>query len=747
MSLRFLAPGLFALALSAPAASIPALAEAKPAVLPPAPAEAPADPAPAAPGAARPAQESDPDAPVLRHQESLVVRDVGELAPASTTLLKLPLPTRLLPASVDVVGPRLLEQQDARVLGDALKDASGVAVHSESGVADFFVLRGFDSESAALVTTDGAPEPQTTFYHLYNAERVEVLKGPASFLYGGNPLAGVVNIVRRQPRPGEFVELSGQGGAFATWRGTADGNWSGQDGRLGLRLNGLWQTTDGWRDGRGGRGGRAWGANPVFAWHPRADDSLTVSVERIENAYQPDAGLPLVGDQVARVPATRSYQSPFDRSDQALSRFQLDWEQRLGALTLHDKAYYRDLSWLSNGTLLAGVFPDLGGRLQVARALILLDDRQAFWGNQLEASLDAAAGGLTHHLLAGLELARRGDKFSLDVGFLPGIDLLAPQETARGPVFLLPGQSAAGDARMVIAAPYLLDRIAFSERFQLLAGGRFDHLDYHDRATGTVRHDSQLSPFGGVIFAPNAQWSLYANAGRGFAPPSTRVVGPRRPETGSQLEAGVKADLLPGRLRGSLAAYNLVRRNEVILEANGFTAQTGSQRSRGVELELQAQRLAGCEVLLTYAYDRAVFTRFAEQVLVAFAPPAFATIDRTGRTPPLAPAHIAGLWLARRLPGGLELGAGGRYVSRQFIAADNAFAIPGAFTADASLALPLGPWKARLDVKNLTGAKTWTRGLGTGSVIPGPGVAVYAGVEMRWTPSAGATASSPGPNR
>ncbi len=87
-------------------------------------------------------------------------------------------------------------------------------------------------------------------------------------------------------------------------------------------------------------------------------------------------------------------------------------------------------------------------------------------------------------------------------------------------------------------------------------------------------------------------------------------------------------------------------------------------------------------------------------------------------------------------------------MSRQFIAADNAFAIPAAFTADASLALPLGPLKARIEVKNLTDTKTYTRGLGTTSVIPASGVAFYAGVTMRWTaPFLARTAPArPGPS-
>ena len=119
----------------------------------------------------------------------------------------------------------------------------------------------------SLLLIDGRPSGVTNLATLLldNVDRVEVLKGPASFLYGGNPLAGAVDLVRKQPLRDGFVDVSAQGGSFGTRQGTVDSNWSGQDGRASMRVNGLWQATDGWRDGRDGR---AWAVNPVFAWRP-----------------------------------------------------------------------------------------------------------------------------------------------------------------------------------------------------------------------------------------------------------------------------------------------------------------------------------------------------------------------------------------------------------------------------------------------------------------------------------------------
>jgi iron complex outermembrane receptor protein len=716
-------------AAQAPPSSAPSSASSPSSATSPAPASSPA-PSTAPSGSPAPADAP----PLLQHHEELVVKDTAEAVPADTTIVKIPAAVLLLPLSVDVIGAPLLAEQDAHILGDALRDASGVGIHTESGAADFFVVRGFDSETSSLVMTDGAPEPVTSFYQLYNADRVEVLKGPASFLYGGDPLAGAVNIVRKQPVSGDFVNLTGEGGSFGTRQGTIDTNWSSPDDQFGLRLNGLWDATDGWRDGRDGRVGAF---NPTFAWRSGVS-SVVVSVERMEDSYSPDAGLPLLGNRVADVPASRSYQSPFDRSDQLLDRFQIDWETKVGDFTLHDKAYYRELSWTSDGTLLDGVFPDATGALQVARSLVLLDDRQAFYGNQLEGSVNVATGPVTHQLLAGVELSRRDDTYSLGVGLLPSISLLAPVETAQGPVQLLPGESSAGDTRMSILAPYVLDRLVFSDQFQLMVGGRYDHLDYHDPLNATTRDDSQFSPMGGVTWSPVKAWSLYADAGRGFAPPSSRVIGPALPETGTQEEVGVKGNFLDGRVRTNVALYNLERRNEAIPDANGFTEQTGSQRSRGVEAEVTIQRLMGWEMLLNYAYDRAVFTHFAESVQVSEEPPAFEVFDRSGNTPPLAPAQIVNLWLSRKLPHGIGLGVGGRYVSSQFIAADNAYAIPAVFTADAMLTVPVGPFEGRLQLRNLTDAKYYTRGLGTTSVIPAAPIAIFAGFALRWNGPAAA---------
>jgi len=695
------------------------------------------------------AQTEEPQAapgetsPAATYEDVLFVEETLPYVPESSSIAtKLPLPLRQTPASVGVVTGWLLEEQGGAALGEALRNVSGINVQTQSGVADFFVVRGFDSIANGLVLVDGAAEPEISFYQLYNVERVEVLKGPGGFLYGGNPIAATINMVRRQPEPDGFLTLGLSGGSFSTRGGSLDWNAGGSD-TFGFRLNGLWRESDGYRD----RPSEVRAVNPGFSWQPDETSSLHVNLEFLDTSFAPDSGLPVFqdfsdilprsGPRVADVPRTRSYQSPYDLSDQETRRVQADYEKQLSSqVSLRDKAYYRRLDWDSAATIFNGVFPspELFGRENlISRSLILLDDQQEFLGNQLEAVIAATTGGVTHQLLAGVEVARLADRFTLDVGFLPVIGLEHPLETAQGPVFLIPGQSQAADAASLVISPYVTDQIALSERFQVLVGARFDSIDYEDDVTATERSFSQVSPMLGLVWSPKPSLSLYANAGQAFAPPSSRVVGDREPEESEQAEAGVKTELWGGKAQATLALYELRRENVAIPDQTGITRQLGSQRSRGVELELAGQPLPRLRTFFSYAYTDAELTRFAEQVLAGFNPqPVFVTVDRSGNRPAFAPEHIANLWLSWRFGNGLGTGLGGRYLSGQFIAEDNAFELDDTLTLDAALFYDRSDWSLSLHFDNLTEEEYFTRGFGSTSVIPASGFTVQGNLAYRF---------------
>jgi len=675
--------------------------------------------------------------------ERVEVEDSAPYLPTANTIgTRLPVPPRFTPWNLGTVNEPLLRDQHALVLGDALLNVSGVNVQTQSGVTDYFLIRGFDSLSSGLVLTDGALEPEVSFFQMYNVERVEVLKGPGGFLYGRNPLsgslAGTVNIVRQQPVPSDFLEVGASGGSFGTYEGDVDWNRASEDGSLAFRLNGMWRESDGYRDDKEND---TFAINPAFTWRLSERTAFHFNVEYLEADYMPDSGIPIYQGEIADVPRETSYQSPYDSSHQEIGRFQVDFETELSdTWTLRDKVYYRGLDWQTSGTIFSDVTTNFGTTPpEVPRTLTVLDDRQRFAGNQFEAILSANTGSVQHKLLMGAEVAQYTDDFTIEVsgpsffGGLPNLDLLNPTETSTTEPTLFPFTS--GDTTSVVAAPYVIDQMTFTDWFQALAGARYDFLDYEDTVSGAAENDRSLSPMLGVVFTPAKQVTLYANAGRSFGPPPPRASGNPEPEEGEQIEGGVKVDFLTCGIQATFAGYQIDRQNIGIPDDNGVTQQVGDQRSRGIELEFSAEPLPRLRTFLSYALNDAELTEFSESVIIAFdifGQPVYGTVDRSGNVPAFAPRHILNFWVSQRFENGLGVAGGARYVSGQFIAEDNSFEIDDYITVDAAVYYAFNRWELNLNFKNLTDTDYQTRGFGSASVLPAAPRSVYGGVAYRF---------------
>lgn len=679
-------------------------------------------------GQPQPAPSPSPSPQAPRYEETVEVEGRYAIPTTASTATKLSVPLEKLPVTVNAVSGAVLQSQDARVLGDALKNAPGVNVATGFGVFDFFTIRGFDSLSSSLVLTDGAAEPEASFYHLYNVRRVEVVKGPAAYLYGGNPLSGTVNLIRKQPASGRFADVQLSAGSFSSFEGQLDANYAPAGGKASFRVNGLYQGSDNYRDDKTSR---VFAVNPAFTWRIDPRTPLTVNLEYVDNSFKPDVGLPIVGGQVPSLPRTRSYQSPFDRSDQGLLRLRADFQTGLGANgTLRNKLYYTDLEWDTDGTLLNGAFPGFPGDFVLVRVFSMLEDRQKLLGNQLEASWNFATGTLRHTLLTGFEASRLQDDYTLDVALLPVISLRNPVETAAPPFFPLPGQGLSGDTRALVFAPYVTDQLALTEKLQLLAAARYDSVDYEDRLTRTKRKHDQVSPMLGLLAAPTPKLSLYANFGKAFAPPSSLVVGERKPERTTQYEAGAKTRLFGGKLSLTAAAFEIEKENVAIPDATGVTREQGTQRSKGLELDAQAEPRPGWFAFASYAFTDAKLTAFRERVVFSLNPPIFALFDRSGNRVPFAPRNVFNLWTQRDWKSGFGAAAGARYVCTQFIAEDNEFKIKEYWLFDAALSYARKNVKLRLNLKNISDHEYYTRGFANSAVIPANPFAVYAAIQL-----------------
>jgi outer membrane receptor protein involved in Fe transport len=304
-------------------------------------------------------------------------------------------------------------------------------------------------------------------------------------------------------------------------------------------------------------------------------------------------------------------------------------------------------------------------------------------------------------------------------------------ETAQAPLFF---PTFGADSESDVVAPYVVDQITFSEKFQLLLGARYDRIDFADKVTGISREDDQLSPMLGLVVLPSERFSIYASYGESFAPQSTFVVGQgqnRAPEESQQVEFGGKQELWGGDGYLSLALYQIERENIAIPDdATGFLAQTGDQRSRGLEIEFTAEPRKGLRTLLSYAYTDSELTEFREAVQVGLNQ--FLIFDRSGNAPAYTPEHLLNFWISQKFRGGWGLGGGGRYVGEQFIDEDNAFELEDYVVFDATVFYDQGPWRVSVNLKNLTDEEYFTRASQGNSVIPVAGFAAYTAFKYRF---------------
>lgn len=648
---------------------------------------------------------------------------------SNTVVTRLPLERRLTPNNVGIVTAPLFREQFDRTASDALVNVSNINIQTQNGVHDFFYIRGFDSLSSGLVLTDGAAEPEATFYQLYNVERVEVLKGPGGFLYGQNPLAGAVNLVRKQPAPANFLDFHVAAGSFENYEGSFDWNTGSVDDAVSFRLNGLFRDQGSHRDGKDGR---TTAINPALTWRLDDTSNLNVNFEYMSADFTPDSGIPVLGDEIVPVDLDTNYQSPLDMSEQEVFRFQVDYHKVISSsVTIRDKFYRRDLDWMTNGTIFNGAIRTGPTSFGLIRSFLELDDRQDITGNQFEAIFSFDTGAVRHSLLTGLELARYADVFTLDVNLLALVDLFDPVEPPGSGPIPLPGAGFAGDSRAVVIAPYVIDQIELGRHVHVLVGGRVDNIDFEDQASARERNDTEFSPMVGILAALNDELSIYGNFSRSFAPPSARVIGELVPERSTQVEAGVKKRFGAMNAETTFAVYQLERDNIPIPDDNGFTQQTGNQRSRGFEIDFAAQPSSSSRAFFSYAFNDSELTNFSEAVLVSFAPPAVLVFDHSGNDPAFAPKHILNFWLSHDFASNWGIGGGGRYLSNQFIAEDNAFALDGVLTFDAMIFYRIGVAQLRLNVKNLTDREYFLRGFGGASVIPAPPISAFFSVDVR----------------
>ncbi|WP_414542088.1 TonB-dependent siderophore receptor [Nostoc sp. CCY0012] len=634
-------------------------------------------------------------------------------------------PIRDIPQSIQVIPRQVLKDQQVIRLTDAIRNVSGIVEGvGFAGSVDNFNIRGFESGSGSTFR-DGLKETPDSLRELANLEQIEVLKGPASVLYGNAEPGGIINLVTKKPLNIPYYSGEFSVGNFSYYRSAID--LSGPlnpDKTLLYRLNAAYTNSGSFRDFVNSE---RFFFGPVFDLKLSEQTNLLFDVSYLNDKRTFDTGIVAIGRGIANIPTSRFLGEPGDerRVEETNTGYRL--EHRFSdKLTLRNAFRYTSQDAFDYRAQVFEVDEETG---ELPRNFRSNDDYRETYSLLTDIVSKFNTGSIEHTLLFGLDLVRQkfdGSQRRLPAGLTPSINIFNPVYNAIPRPAVSEFTNVVRDGKFTVETlgVYLQDQIAFSDNFKLLLGGRFDIVDQDqfDRLTDTrtLQYDEAFTPRIGVVYQPIQPISLYASYSRSFAPNfAQRVDGTfLPPERGNQYEVGVKADFNE-RLSATLAAYEITKTNVATPDPNdpdGFSIPVGEQRSRGIELDISGEILPGWNIVAAYGYTDAKVTQSNDL--------------RVGSRIPRVPEHKASLWTTYQfrqgnLQGlGFGLGlyylsdrVGGDIPSNDF---DDTFVLPSYLRTDAAIYYRRNNWRAAINIENLFGVRYFdTFEFGRNTVIPG----------------------------
>lgn len=618
----------------------------------------------------------------------------GYVANKSATATKTSTAPIEIPQSISVITRDQLESRAVQNIGEAVQFTAGVRSNVQgesSGLGGSSIsIRGFGGDGTAGASdneyVDGLRIRGTNFaragFEPYLFERVEVLKGPSSVLYGQSTPAGVVNHVSKRPTPVPFHEVLVRGGSFDLYQGAFDiGGPIDDEGRFMYRLTGLALDSEAQTDFTT-RNRKV--IAPAVTWQPTIDTSLTILAN-----YQKDDfnggfvnGIPAQGSVLpnpnGKLPVSFYQGDPnFNEWDRTLYSLGYLLEHRINE-TWQVRQNFR---YTHNDLDLESIFgrslqPDL--RTLTRSTFSVVETADDFTvDNQAEAKF--RTGRMDHTLLFGLDYQDLSSDTLRGFAGAPDLDIF-------NPVYFLPippppiFQSI--DIKQEQLGLYVQDQIKL-DAWVLTLGGRYDKADSETKnnLTGdiTKQSDEAFTGRAGLGYLFENGLAPYVSYSESFEPVAgvTFSGSSFEPTTGTQYEGGVKFQPDGSNSFITLSAFELTQQNVLTSDpANpGFEVQTGEIRSRGVEVEGLASFDNGLDFVASYTYLDAEITKNND--------------GNVGNTPATIPTHWASVWGDYTIQDGRfkgwGAGAGFRYVGDTFGDDENTFKVPSFFLVDAAI--------------------------------------------------------------
>ena len=630
----------------------------------------------------------------------------GYVAHRSATGTKTDTPLIETPQSISVIPRQRLEDQQPQSVAEALNYTAGIKSdnYGTDSRFDWVSFRGFEAYTPGFFQDGLAARNNNTWavwrMEPYGIERIEVLRGPSSVLYGQNSPGGMLNIISKRPLDEPFHEVQFLTGTDQRFQGAFDLSGPVDPEKTFLyRVIGLVRDSETQVDYV--EDNRQYIA-PSFTWRPNENTSLTVLTHFQREDIGPTLGfLPasgtLLNNPHGEIPRSRFTGEPdYDHFDKT------EWS--VGYLLEHS---FNDTWTVRQNARFGQIDMDLGqvygagldaDERTLLRNVFTSDEKATAFAidNQIQAAFET--GPVEHTALLGVDYQRHHFDQESGASAGPPLDIYDPDygaEIADPPLYL------DADITLQQTGIYLQEQAKLWDQLVLVLGGRQDwaSIDTDDHLANRKidQDDDDFTWRGGVVYLSPIGVAPYFSYSESFFP--TATLGPDgqplKPETGRQYEAGIKFQPEGFNSFITFAAFDIRRQNYVTFDENFVPRQTGEIHSRGLELEGQMSLMDGLNMTAAYTW------------LPTFKVTRSADLVELGRRVPSVPEHMASLWADYRFQQGplegLGFGAGVRYVgpTEGNDHNDDAMEVPDYTLFDAAVSYEIYGVKAQLNVKNI----------------------------------------------
>jgi len=637
------------------------------------------------------------------------------ISSSTATLTSMPLLD--IPQVVNTVSDKVLEDQHATSLDEALYNVSNVVqTNTLGGTQDSFVRRGFGTNRDGSIMTNGL---RTVVPRSFNADasRVEVLKGPASTLYGILDPGGLINVVTKRPQTQFGGSISATSSSFGGGTGQFDVTGPIEGTRLAYRLIGEYQNEDYWRNF--GKNKSTYIA-PSLTWF---GDNATINVLYSHRDYQTpfDRGtiFDLTTKQAVNVDRKTRFDEPFNITDGESDIAQLNAEYRFNSAWTGKLEYgYSQDKYSDNQSRVMAYDAATGNLTRRVDATQGSTQRMHTTRADLQGNVDI--GGFYNEILTGISYEYY-DLLRTDMIRCKNVkdfNIYNPSYGCASKCTTVSASDSDQTIKQENYSAYAQDALYLTDKWIAVAGMRYQ---YYTQYAGKGRpfnvntdsSDEKWTPKFGLVYKLTPSVSLFGNVAKAFMPQSSiaSYIGDLPPETSTSYEVGAKFDLFDG-VTANITMFDIHKRNVLYSEIVGdeTVAKTaGRVRSQGVEMDLAGSLTPNMNVIASYSYT-------AAKVLE--------DPDYAGKPLPNVPRHTGSVFLTYDINNvfagnTLTLGGGGHGVSRRSATNGADYYLPGYFVADAFAAYKMKlqyPVTLQVNLKNIFDKTYYTSSITTNNL-------------------------------